>query len=124
MKRIEGLVLEGLGYKEMPEYLTVSPEGELVEFGIKLSEKDIKALTIIDDSWESFFGIKGSVYMVSEIDDIKEFNSLREAREFVNEERPEIINYATFYRAPADLYVTTRIAAEGQLLAYGYQILN
>ena len=124
MKRIEGLVLEGLGYKEMPEYLTVSPEGELVEFGLKLSEKDIKALTIIDDSWESFFGIEGSVYMIDEVDGITEFGSLRAAREFVNETDPTIVNYATFYRAPADLYVTTRIAAEGQLLAYGYRILD
>ena len=124
MKRIEGLVLEGLGYKEMPEYLTVSPEGELVEFGLKLSEKDIKALTIIDDSWESFFGIEGSVYMIDEVDCITEFGSLRAAREFVNETDPTIVNYATFYRAPADLYVTTRIAAEGQLLAYGYRILD
>ena len=124
MRKIEGLVLEGLGYKEMPEYVTVSPEGELVEFGLELSEKEIKMLTVIDDSWESFFSIEGSVYMVNEIDDIKEFNSLREAREFVNEERPEIINYAAFYRAPAGLYLPTKIAAEGQLLAYGYQILN
>ena len=124
MRKIEGLVLESLGYKEMPEYLTITPEGELVEFGLKMSEKEIKLLTIIDGSWEDYFGIKGSVYMVNEFDEIKEFNSLREAREFVNEERPGIINYAAFYRAPAGLFVTTRIAAEGQLLAYGYQILN
>ena len=36
----------------------------------------------------------------------------------------KIVNYATFYRAPADLYVTTKIAAEGSLLGYGYQILD
>ena len=124
MRKIEGLVLEGLGYKEMPEYVTVSPEGELVEFGLELSEKEIKMLTVIDDSWESFFSIEGSVYMVNEIDDIKEFGSLRAAREFVNEERPEIINYATFYRAPANLHISTEIAAEGKLLGYGYQILD
>ena len=124
MRKIEGLILEGLGYKEMPEYLTVSPEGEIIEFGLKMSEKEKKVLTKIDDSWESFFGIEGSVYMVPEIDDIKEFNSLREAREYVNETDPTIINYAVFYRAPADLYITTKIAAEGQLLAYGHQILN
>ena len=62
--------------------------------------------------------------MVNEIDDIKEFGSLRAAREFVNETDPTIINYAVFYRAPAGLYLSTKIAAEGQLLAYGYQILN
>ena len=108
----------------MPEYLTITPEGELVEFGLRLSEKEKKALMVIDDSWESFFGIEGNIYMINEIDDIREFDSLREAREFVNEERPEIINYAAFYRAPAGLYLQTKIAAEGQLLAYGYQILN
>ena len=124
MRKIEGLVLEGLGYKEMPEYVTVSPEGELVEFGLELSDKEIKMLTIIDESWESFFGIEGSIYMVNEIDDIREFDSLRAAREYVNEERLEVVNYAAFYRAPAGLFVTTRIADEGQLLAYGYQILN
>ena len=124
MRKIEGVFLESLGYKEMPEYLTVSPEGELVEFGLKMSEKEKKTLTIIDDSWESFFGIEGSVYMVSEIDDIKEFGSLRAAREFVNEADPTIINYAAFYRAPAGLYLSTKIAAEGQLLAYGYRFLD
>ena len=124
MRKIEGLILETLGYKEMPEYLTITPEGEIIEFGLKMSEKETKMLTVIDDSWEDYFGIEGSVYMISETDDIKEFNSLREAREFVNEERPEVINYAAFYRAPAGLFVTTKIAAEGQLLAYGYQILN
>ena len=45
MRKIEGLILEGIGYKEMPEYVTVSPEGELVEFGLELSEKEIKMLT-------------------------------------------------------------------------------
>ena len=35
---------------------------------------------------------------------------------------PVIVNYATFYRAPAGLFVTTRIAVEGQLLGYGYDI--
>ena len=124
MRKIEGLVLEGLGYKEMPEYVTVSPEGELVEFGLELSEKEIKMLTIIDESWESFFGIEGSIYMVNEIDDIKEFDSLRAAREYVNEAEPVIVNYATFYRAPANLHISTEIAAEGQLLGYGYQILD
>jgi hypothetical protein len=108
----------------MPECLTITPEGELVEFGLKLSEKEKKVLMIIDDSWEDYFGIEGNVYMVNEIDDIKEFNSLREAREFVNEERPEIINYAAFYRAPAGLYLSTKIATEGQLLGYGYRILD
>ena len=124
MRKIEGIILESLGYKEMPEYLTVSPDGEIIEFGLKLSEKEKKVLTIIDDSWESFFGIEGSVYMISEIDDIKEFNSLREVREFVNEADPTIINYAVFYRAPAGLYLSTKIATEGQLLAYGYKIMD
>ena len=124
MRKIEGLILESLGYKEMPEYLTITPEGEIIEFGLKMSEKEKKTLMVIDDSWESFFGIEGSVYMVSEIDDIKEFDSLRAAREFVNEERPEVVNHAVFYRAPAGLYLSTKIATEGQLLAYGYQILN
>jgi hypothetical protein len=72
MRKIEGLILESLGYKEMPEYLTVSPEGELVEFGLRMSEKEKKTLMIIDDSWEDYFGIEGNVYMVSEIDDISE----------------------------------------------------
>ena len=124
MRKIEGLILESLGYKEMPEYLTVSPEGELVEFGLRMSEKEKKTLMIIDDSWEDYFGIEGSVYMVNEIDDIKEFGSLRAAREFVNETDPTIINYAVFYRAPAGLYLSTKIAAEGQLLGYGYRFLN
>ena len=124
MRKIEGLVLEGLGYKEMPEYVTVSPEGELVEFGLELSEKEIKMLTVIDDSWEDYFGIKGSLYMIDQVENVKEFDSLREAREFVNEADPTIINYATFYRAPANLHISTEIAVEGQLLGYGYQILN
>ena len=46
MRKIEGLVLEGLGYKEMPEYLTITPEGELVEFGLELSEKEKKTLMV------------------------------------------------------------------------------
>lgn len=124
MRKIEGLILEGIGYKEMPEYLTVSPDGEIVEFNLKLSEKEKKVLTIIDDSWESFFGIEGSVYMIDQVENVKEFNSLREAREYVNEERPEIVNYAAFYRAPAGLYLSTKIATEGQFLAYGYRILD
>ena len=64
------------------------------------------------------------IYMVDEMDNVKEFDNLEAAKEFVKKEEPVIVNYATFYRAPADLYVTTKIAAEGQLLAYGYQILN
>ena len=124
MRKIEGIVLESLGYKEMPEYVTVSPKGELVEFGLKMSEKEIKMLTVIDDSWEDYFGIEGSVYMINEINDIREFDSLREAREYVKKEEPVIVNYAAFYRAPANLHISTEIAAEGQLLAYGYQILN
>lgn len=64
------------------------------------------------------------IYMIDEMDNVTEFDSLEVAREFVNEERPEVVTCAAFYRAPAGLFVTTRIAAEGQLLAYGYQILN
>ena len=123
-RKIEGLILEGLGYKEMPEYLTISPEGELVEFGLKLSEKEKKTLTIIDDTWEDFFGVEGSIYMVDEIDGIEEFDSLRAAREYVTETEPAIINYSVFYRAPAGLHLSTEIAAKGQLLAYGYNIMN
>ena len=111
MRKIKELILESLGYKEMPEYLTVSHDGEIIEFGLKLSEKEKKVLTIIDDSWEDYFGIEGSVYMVNENDDIKEFGSLRAAREFVNEADPTIINYAVFYRAHAGLYLSTKIAA-------------
>lgn len=64
------------------------------------------------------------IYMIDEMDNVKEFNSLEATKEFVKTEEPVIVNYATFYRAPADLYVTTRIAVEGQLLAYGYNIMN
>ena len=64
------------------------------------------------------------IYMIDEMDNVKEFNSLEDAREFVKTEEPVVVNYATFYRAPADLYVTTRIAVEGRLLGYGYDILN
>ena len=64
------------------------------------------------------------VYMIDEMDNVKEFNSLEAAKEFVKTEEPVVVNYATFYRAPADLYVTTRIAVEGRLLGYGYDILN
>lgn len=124
MRKIEGLILESLGYKEMPECLTITPEGELVEFNLKLSEKEKKVLTIIDDSWESFFGIEGSVYMIDQVENVKEFESLKAAREFVNETDPTIINYAVFYRAPAGLYLSTKIATEGQLLGYGYRFLD
>ena len=68
--------------------------------------------------------IEGSIYMIDEVENVKEFNSLRAAREFVNEADPTIINYAVFYRAPAGLYLSTKIAAEGSLLGYGYQILD
>ena len=64
------------------------------------------------------------IYMIDEMDNVTEFDSLEAAKEFVKAEEPVVVNYATFYRAPADLYVTTRIAAEGQLLAYGYNIMN
>ena len=64
------------------------------------------------------------IYMIDEMDNVKEFNSLEAAKEFVKTEEPVVVNYATFYRAPADLYVTTKIAAEGSLLGYGYQILD
>ena len=64
------------------------------------------------------------IYMVDEMDNVTEFDSLEDAKEFVRKTEPVIVNYATFYRAPADLYVTTKIAAEGQLLAYGYNIMN
>lgn len=124
MRKIEGLILESLGYKEMPEYLTITPDGEIIEFNLKLSEKEKKVLTIIDDSWESFFGIEGSVYMIDQVENVKEFESLKAAREFVNETDPTIINYAVFYRAPAGLYLSTKIATEGQLLGYGYRFLD
>ena len=64
------------------------------------------------------------VYMVDEMDNVKEFDSLEDAREFVKKEEPVIVNYATFYKGPDDLFVTTKIATEGQLLGYGYQILD
>lgn len=64
------------------------------------------------------------IYMIDEIDNVKEFNSLETAKEFVKKEEPVVVNYATFYRAPAGLFVTTRIAADGSLLGYGYQILD
>lgn len=62
--------------------------------------------------------------MIDEMDNVKEFNSLEAAKEFVKKEEPVVVNYATFYRAPAGLFVTTRIAVVGSLLGYGYQILN
>ncbi len=64
------------------------------------------------------------IYMVDEVDNITEFETIEDAKRFVKTEDPKIVNYATFYKAPADLYVTTRIATEGSLLGYGYQILN
>ena len=62
--------------------------------------------------------------MIDEMDNVKEFNSLEDAKEFVKAEEPAIINYSVFYRAPAGLYISTEIAAKGQLLAYGYNIMN
>ena len=62
--------------------------------------------------------------MIDEVENVKEFDNLEAAREYVKKEEPVIVNYAAFYRAPADMYITTEIAAEGQLLGYGYQILN
>lgn len=64
------------------------------------------------------------IYMIDEMDNVTEFDSLEATKEFVKTEKPVIVNYATFYRAPAGLFVTTRIAVEGNLLGYGYQILN
>ena len=64
------------------------------------------------------------IYMIDEVENVQEFDTLEDAKEFVKTEEPVIINYATFYRAPADLFVTTRIAVEGKLLGYGYQILD
>ena len=64
------------------------------------------------------------IYMIDEMDNVKEFNSLEDAKEFVKAEEPAIINYSVFYRAPAGLYISTEIAAKGQLLAYGYNIMN
>ena len=64
------------------------------------------------------------IYMIDEVENVKEFDTLEDAREFVNEAEPVIVNYAAFYRAPANLHISTEIAAEGQLLGYGYQILD
>ena len=64
------------------------------------------------------------IYMVYEVENIREFDSLEAAKEFVKTEEPVAVNYATFYRAPAGLYISTEIAAKGQLLAYGYNIMN
>ena len=64
------------------------------------------------------------IYMVDEVDNITEFETIEDTKRFVKTEDPKIANYATFYRAPAGLFVATRIAAEGSLLGYGYQILN
>ena len=62
--------------------------------------------------------------MVDEVENIKKFDTLEDAKEFVKKEEPAIINYSVFYRAPAGLYISTEIAAEGKLLAYGYNIMN
>ena len=64
------------------------------------------------------------IYMIDEVENVKEFDTLEDAREYVKKEEPVIVNYAAFYRAPANLHISTEIAVEGQLLAYGYQILN
>ena len=64
------------------------------------------------------------IYMIDEVENVQEFDSLEDAKEFVRKTEPAIINYSVFYRAPADLYVTTRIAVEGKLIGYEYQILN
>ena len=64
------------------------------------------------------------IYMVDEAENIREFDTIEAAKEFVKTEEPAIVNYATFYRAPAGLYITTEIAAKGQLLGYGYDIMN
>lgn len=64
------------------------------------------------------------IYMVDEVDNITEFETIEDAKRFVKTEDQKIVNYATFYRAPAGLFVTTRIAVEGNLLGYGYQALN
>ena len=63
------------------------------------------------------------IYMVCEVDNITEFDTIEAAKEFVNTEGP-VINCVTFYRAPAGLHLSTEIAAKGQLLAYGYNIMN
>ena len=64
------------------------------------------------------------VYMIDEMDNVTELDSLEDTKEFIKKEEPVVVNYAAFYRAPADLFVTTKIATEGQLLGYGYQILD
>ena len=62
------------------------------------------------------------IYMIDEVENIQEFDSVEDAREYVTE--TAIINHSVFYRAPAGLYLSTEIAAKGQLLAYGYNIMN
>ena len=64
------------------------------------------------------------IYMIDEVDNITEFDTIEDAREFVKKEDPTIVNYSVFYRAPAGLYISTEIAAKGKLLAYGYNIMN
>ena len=64
------------------------------------------------------------IYMIDEVENVKEFDTLEDAKEFVKTEETVIINYSAFYRAPAGLFVATRIAAEGKLLGYGYRILD
>ena len=62
--------------------------------------------------------------MIDEMDNVTEFDSLEDTKDFIKKEEPVIISYSAFYRAPAGLFVTTRIAAEGKLLGYGYRILD
>lgn len=64
------------------------------------------------------------IYMIDEVENVQKFDSLEDAKRFAKTEDQKIVSYATFYKAPADLYVTTKIAAEGSLLGYGYQILD
>ena len=64
------------------------------------------------------------IYMIDEVENVQEFDTLEDAKEFAKKEEPTIINYATFYRAPAGLYLSTKIATEGQLLGYGYRFLD
>ena len=64
------------------------------------------------------------IYMIDEVDNITEFETIEDAKRFAKTEDPKIANYAAFYRAPAGLYISTEIAAKGQLLAYGYNIMN
>ena len=64
------------------------------------------------------------IYMIDEVENVQEFDSLEDAREYATETEPAIINYSVFYRAPAGLYISTEIAAKGKLLAYGYNIMN